>query len=82
MGPAAKKFFSECLDLTQQERDIDFYHWSAQRFGDVWKTAFSVLMARERARVALAASQGDWSKRNQHMSTFEQDDVAEAVYDS
>ena len=38
-------------------------HWSSQSFGEFWKDALSVLMARERARIGLAASEGDLSRR-------------------
>ena len=31
-GPAAKKFFRECLALADDDRDIDLYHWSSSKF--------------------------------------------------
>ena len=62
-GPAARRFFDGCLDAANTDRDIDFYHWSSQSFGDFWKDALSVLMARERARIGLAASKGAWPRR-------------------
>ena len=58
------------------DRDIDFYHWSSQSFGDFWKDALSVLMARERARIGLAASKGDWPRRIAAYARDEQEDAA------
>ena len=62
-GPAARRFFDGCLATANDARDVDFYHWSSQSFGEFWKDALSVLMARERARIGLAASEGDLSRR-------------------
>ena len=75
-GPAARRFFDECLDAAHTDRDIDFYHWSSQSFGDFWKDALSVLMARERARIGLAASKGDWPRRIAAYARDEQEDAA------
>ena len=27
-GPAAKRFFSDCLQLADSDRNVDLYHWS------------------------------------------------------
>ena len=75
-GPAARRFFDGCLDAANTDRDIDFYHWSSQSFGDFWKDALSVLMARERARIGLAASKGDWPRRIAAYARDEQEDAA------
>ena len=75
-GPAARRFFDECLDAAHTDRDIDFYHWSSQSFGDFWKDALSVLMARERARIGLAASKGDWPRRIAEYARDDQEDAA------
>ena len=45
------------------DRDIDLYHWSSERFSAAWKTTISVLVAKGRARVGVAASVADWPKR-------------------
>ena len=68
--------FDECLDAAHTDRDIDFYHWSSQSFGDFWKDALSVLMARERARIGLAASKGDWPRRIAEYARDDQEDAA------
>ena len=47
-----------------------------QSFGDFWKDALSVLMARERARIGLAASKGDRSRRIAAYARDEQEDAA------
>ena len=76
-GPiAARRFFDECLDAAHTDRDIDFYHWSSQSFGEFWKDALSVLMARERARIGLAASEGDLSRRIVAYAYDDQEDSA------
>ena len=64
------------LIAANTDRDIDFYHWSSQSFGDFWKDALSVLMARERARIGLAASKGDWPRRIAAYARDEQEDAA------
>ena len=63
-------------DAAHTDRDIDFYHWSSQSFGDFWKDALSVLMARERARIGLAASKGDWPRRIAEYARDDQEDAA------
>ena len=35
-GPAARKFFRECLALADDDRDVDLYHWSSTRFSRAW----------------------------------------------
>ena len=35
-GPAARKFFRECVALADDDRDIDLYHWSSTRFSRAW----------------------------------------------
>ena len=35
-GPAAKKFFSECLELADTDRNVDLYHWSSGKFSSTW----------------------------------------------
>ena len=58
-GPAARNFFRESIALAHDARDIDLYHWSNERFSDSWKFTLGVLIARERARVGMAAATQD-----------------------
>ena len=44
--------------------------------GEFWKDALSVLMARERARIGLAASEGDLSRRIVAYAYDDQEDSA------
>ena len=75
-GPAARRFFDGCLATANDARDVDFYHWSSQSFGEFWKDALSVLMARERARIGLATSEGDLSRRIVAYAYDDQEDSA------
>ena len=63
----ARKFFRECLALADDDRDIDLYHWSSTRFSAVWRDTLSVLVARGRAQVSVAAAVADWPKRIRDM---------------
>ena len=51
------------LVLAGDDRDIDLYHWSSERFSAAWRTTISVLVAKGRARVGVAAATTDWPKR-------------------
>ncbi len=62
-GSAAKTFFNTCVALAGDDRDIDLYHWSSERFSAAWKTTISGLVAKGRARVGVAAAATDWPKR-------------------
>ena len=73
-GPAAKKFFRECLALADDDRDIDLYHWSSSKFSAAWLDTLSVLVARGRAQVGVAAATTDWPKRIRDMRYADQDD--------
>ena len=64
-GSKAKTFFQTCVALAGDDRDIDLYHWSSERFSAAWKTTISVLVAKGRARVGVAASAADWPKRDE-----------------
>ena len=52
-----------CVALAGDDRDIDLYHWSSERFSAARKTTISVLVAKGRARVGVAAAATDWPKR-------------------
>jgi hypothetical protein len=65
MGASARRFFAKCLYLADDDRDIDVYHWSSAKFSSTWHDTFSILLARGRAQVSVAASRGDWPKRTQ-----------------
>ena len=63
-GPAATRFFAEAAFYNHyNNRDIDRYHWSSEKFLSLWRTKFSVLMARERGRIGADAALGDIPKR-------------------
>ena len=62
-GSAAKTFFNTCVVLAGDDRDIDLYHWSSERFSAAWRTTISVLVAKGRARVGVADAATDWPKR-------------------
>eukprot|EP01043_Picozoa_sp_COSAG02_P038401 COSAG02_NODE_2957_length_7667_cov_1172.088795_3_plen_108_part_00 len=62
-GPAAQGFFNECLKLADSDRNVDLYHWSSTKFSSTWYDTLSVLVAKGRAKVSVAASEADWSKR-------------------
>ena len=62
-GSKAKTFFQTCVALAGDDRDIDLYHWSSERFSAAWRTTISVLVAKGRARVGVAAAATDWPKR-------------------
>eukprot|EP01044_Picomonas_judraskeda_P021818 COSAG03_NODE_5243_length_1299_cov_196.139167_2_plen_151_part_01 len=55
-GPAAQKFFRDCVALADDDRDIDLYHWSSTKFSAAWLDTLSVLVARGRAQVGVAAA--------------------------
>ena len=73
-GPAAKKFFSDCLELADGNRNVDLYHWSSAKFSSTWYDTLSVLVAKGRAQVGVAASSGDWSKRIRDMQYTDHED--------
>ena len=52
-----------CVALAGDDRDIDLYHWSSERFSAAWETTISVLVAKGRARVGVAAAATDWPER-------------------
>ena len=62
-GPAARRFFKECIALANDDRDIDLYHWSSPRFSATWLDTLSVLVARGRAR---SVSQRLWRLAEAH----------------
>ena len=72
--PVARKFFRECLALADDDRDIDLYHWSSTRFSAVWRDTLSVLVARGRAQVSVAAAVADWPKRIRDMRYVDHED--------
>ena len=73
-GPAARKFFGDCLELADSDRDVDLYHWSSAQFSSTWYDTLSVLVAKGRAQVGVAASSGDWSKRIRDMQYTDHED--------
>ena len=73
-GPAARKFFRECVALADDDRDVDLYHWSSTRFSRAWFDSLSVLVARGRAKVSAAAAASDWPKRILDMQHIDVDE--------
>ena len=66
-GPAARRFFNTCVQLANDDRDIDLYHWSSVRFSAAWIDTISVLLAKGRARVGVADAATDWPRRIRDM---------------
>ena len=62
-GPAATGFFNLCLKLADSDRNVDLYHWSSGQFSSTWYDTLSILVAKGRAKVGVAAAAADWSKR-------------------
>ena len=73
-GPAARKFFTDCSELADSDRNVDLYHWSSAKFSSTWYDTLSVLVAKGRAQVGVAASSGDWSKRIRDMQYTDHED--------
>ena len=53
---------------------MDLYHWSSAKFSSTWYDTLSVLVAKGRAQVGVAASSGDWSKRIRDMQYTDHED--------
>ena len=66
------------LNLAEDDRDIDVYHWSSAKFSSTWHDTFSILLARGRAQVSVAASRGDWPKRTQDQAYSDQNHASAA----
>ena len=73
-GRLRESLFVECLKLADGDRDVDLYHWSSAKFSSTWYDTLSVLVAKGRAQVSVAASSGDWSKRIRDMQYTDHDD--------
>ena len=56
------------------DRNVDLYHWSSAKFSSTWYDTLSVLVAKGRAQVGVAASSGDWSKRIRDMQYTDHED--------
>ena len=59
----AKRFFNDCLQLADSDRNVDLYHWSSGKFSSAWYDTLSILVAKGRAKIGAAASASDWPKR-------------------
>ena len=64
----------ECLELADTGRNVDLYHWSSGKFSSTWYDTLSVLVAKGRAQVAVAAANGDWPKRIRDMQYTDHED--------
>ena len=47
--------------------NVSIYHWSSPKFSSAWLDTLSVLVARGRAQVSVAAAMADWPKRIRDM---------------
>ena len=47
--------------------------WSSERFSAAWRTTISVLVAKGRARVGVAAAATDWPKRIRDLQFLDHD---------
>ena len=65
--------------LAGDDRDIDLYHWSSERFSAAWKATISVLVAKGRARVGVAAAAADWPKRIRDLQFLDHEGYATAT---
>ena len=54
--------------------NVDLYHWSSAKFSSTWYDTLSVLVAKGRAQVGVAASSGDWPKRIRDMQYTDHED--------
>ena len=79
-GPAAKRFFNTCVKLAGDDRDIDLYHWSSERFSSAWVNTISVLLAKGRARVSVADAATDWPKRIRYLQFLGRGGYSTATY--
>ena len=75
----AKKFGlkshnAQVSQLADSDRNVDLYHWSSAKFSSTWYDTLSVLVAKGRAKVSVAASEADWSKRIREMQYADYED--------
>ena len=61
-------------EISHSDRNVDLYHWSSGKFSSTWYDTLSVLVAKGRAQVAVAAANGDWSKRIRDMQYTDHED--------
>ena len=65
-----------------RDRDIDLYHWSSTRVSAVWLDTLSVLAARGRAQVSVAAAVKYWPKRIRDLWYVDHEDYGGTDYKS
>ena len=70
-----KRFFNTCVQLANDDRDIDLYHWSSARFSAAWIDTISVLLAKGRARVGVADAATDWPRRIRDMQYLDHESL-------
>ena len=73
-GASRTRVFNECLKLASNDRNVDLYHWSSTNFSSTWYDTLSVLVAKGRAKVSVAASEADWSQRIREMQYADYED--------
>ena len=64
-----------CVQLANDDRDIDLYHWSSARFSAAWIDTISVLLAKGRARVGVADAATDWPRRIRDMQYLDHESL-------
>ena len=62
------------IEVYSASQGSDLYHWSSARFSAVWLDTLSVLVARGRAQVSVAAAVTDWPKRIRDMRYVDHED--------
>ena len=61
-------------NLADSDRNVDLYHWSSGQFSSTWYDTLSILVAKGRAKVGVAAAAADWSKRIRDMQYADYED--------
>ena len=75
-GHATERSSNDAIDYTNNERDIDFFHWSSVHMSEFWRTSFDITLASQQARVGTAAAEGDWRKTVQQYGLAEAEALA------
>ena len=71
-----REYFERVLvQLANDDRDIDLYHWSSARFSAAWIDTISVLLAKGRARVGVADAATDWPRRIRDMQYLDHESL-------
>ena len=67
-GHATERSSNDAIDYTNNERDIDFFHWSSVRNSKFWRTSFELRrhssLAASLGLVGTATAEGDWAAQD------------------